>query len=104
VEVNELEAKDSKVDEPEPGESEFHDPENKEDEPEEPKIATPQRETRNLDTPEPETPQPREARENTTTVSVSHVVTNVIILQSFLFELAALIQVRAGLFDEVRFV
>jgi hypothetical protein len=37
-------------------------------------------------------------------VSVSHVVTNVIILQSFLFELAALIQVRAGLFDEVRFV
>ncbi|KAF5608052.1 retinoic acid induced 16 [Fusarium subglutinans] len=104
VEVNELEAKDSKVDEPEPSESEFHDLETKEDEPEEPKIATPQRETRNMDTPEPETPQPREARENTTTVSVSHVVTNVIILQSFLFELAALIQVRAGLFDEVRFV
>lgn len=38
------------------------------------------------------------------TVSVSHVVTNVIILQSFLFELASLVQVRAGLFDEVRFV
>lgn len=37
------------------------------------------------------------------TVSVSHVLTNVIILQSFLFELAALVQVRAGLFDEVRF-
>lgn len=37
------------------------------------------------------------------TVSVSHVVTNVIILQSFLFELASLVQVRAGLFDEVRF-
>ncbi|KAI1030053.1 hypothetical protein LB504_010579 [Fusarium proliferatum] len=104
VEVNEPETKDSEVDEPEPSESEFHDPETKEDEPEEPKIATPQRETRNMDTPEPETPQPREARENTTTVSVSHVVTNVIILQSFLFELAALIQVRAGLFDEVRFV
>lgn len=97
-------AKEVEVDEPEPSESEFHDPETKEDEPEEPKIATPQRETRNMDTPEPETPQPREARENTTTVSVSHVVTNVIILQSFLFELAALIQVRAGLFDEVRFV
>lgn len=38
------------------------------------------------------------------TVSVSHIVTNVIILQSFLFELAGLVQVRAGLFDEVRFV
>jgi hypothetical protein len=38
------------------------------------------------------------------TATVSHVITNVIILQSFLFELAALIQVRAGLFDEVRFV
>lgn len=37
-------------------------------------------------------------------VSVSHVVTNVIIFQSFLLELASLIQVRAGLFDEVRFV
>lgn len=37
-------------------------------------------------------------------VSVSHIVTNVIILQSFLFELASLLQVRAGLFDEVRFV
>lgn len=35
-------------------------------------------------------------------VSVSHILTNVIVLQSFLFELAALIQVRAGLFDEVR--
>lgn len=36
-------------------------------------------------------------------VSVSHVLTNVVVLQSFLFELAALIQVRAGLFDEVRY-
>lgn len=35
-------------------------------------------------------------------VSVSHVLTNVIVLQSFLFELAALVQVRAGLFDEVQ--
>lgn len=35
-------------------------------------------------------------------VSVSHVLTNVIVLQSFLFELAALVEVRAGLFDEVR--
>ncbi|KAH7152821.1 Retinoic acid induced 16-like protein-domain-containing protein [Dactylonectria macrodidyma] len=38
------------------------------------------------------------------TVSVSHIVTNVMILQSFLFELASLVQVRAGLFDEVRFI
>lgn len=37
-------------------------------------------------------------------VSVNHVLTNVIILQEFLLELAALIQVRAGLFGEVRFV
>lgn len=36
-------------------------------------------------------------------VSVSHVLTNIIVLQSFLFELAAVIQVRAGLFDEVRY-
>lgn len=38
------------------------------------------------------------------TVSVSHVLTNVIILQYFLLELASLMQVRAGLFDEVRYV
>jgi hypothetical protein len=37
------------------------------------------------------------------TATVSHVLTNVIILQSFLFELASLMQVRAGLFNEVRF-
>lgn len=36
-------------------------------------------------------------------VSVSHILTNVMILQSFLFELASLVQVRAGLFEEVRF-
>lgn len=38
------------------------------------------------------------------TATVSHVLTNVIILQGFLFELAALVQVRGGMFDEVRFV
>ena len=37
-------------------------------------------------------------------VSVSHVLTNVILLQEFLMELAALVQVRAGLFGEVRFI
>lgn len=36
--------------------------------------------------------------------SVSHILTNVIIFQSFLMEMAALMQVRAGLFDEVRYV
>jgi len=36
-------------------------------------------------------------------VSVSHVLTNVIVLQEFLLELAALVQVRAGLFGEIRF-
>ncbi|KAH8664576.1 Retinoic acid induced 16-like protein-domain-containing protein [Xylariales sp. PMI_506] len=36
--------------------------------------------------------------------SVSHILTNVIIFQSFLLELAGLVQVRAGLFNEVRFV
>lgn len=37
-------------------------------------------------------------------VSVSHVLTNVLVLQEFLLELAALIQVRAGLFGEIKFV
>ncbi|KAL9471823.1 hypothetical protein ACSS6W_009764 [Trichoderma asperelloides] len=37
-------------------------------------------------------------------VSVSHVITNVLIYQAFLLELASLMQVRAGLFNEVRFV
>ncbi|KJZ77266.1 hypothetical protein HIM_03587 [Hirsutella minnesotensis 3608] len=37
-------------------------------------------------------------------VSVSHILTNVIIFQSFLLELAGLMQVRAGLFGEVRYV
>jgi hypothetical protein len=37
-------------------------------------------------------------------VTVNHVLTNVIMLQEFVLELAALVQVRAGLFGEVRFV
>ena len=36
--------------------------------------------------------------------SVSHVLTNVILLREFLLELAALVQVRAGLFGEVKFI
>ncbi|KAK5996089.1 putative FHIP family protein [Cladobotryum mycophilum] len=37
-------------------------------------------------------------------VSVSHIITNVLIYQAFLLELASLMQVRAGMFNEVRFV
>lgn len=37
-------------------------------------------------------------------VTVSHVLTNVLVLQEFLLEVAALVQVRAGLFGEIRFV
>lgn len=37
-------------------------------------------------------------------VSVNHVLTNIIVFQEFLLELAALVQVRAGLFGEVRYV
>lgn len=45
-----------------------------------------------------------EGEEDLKMVSVNHVLTNVIILQEFLLELAALVQVRAGLFGEVRYV
>ena len=37
-------------------------------------------------------------------VSVSHVLTNVLVLQEFLLELAALVQTRAGLFGEVKHI
>ncbi|KAI9799046.1 MAG: hypothetical protein M1833_004240 [Piccolia ochrophora] len=37
-------------------------------------------------------------------VSVSHLITNVVVLQEFIWELAALLQVRAGLFEDIRFV
>lgn len=46
---------------------------------------------------------PAKEPEEPKTVSVSHLLTNVLILQSFLFELASLAQARAALFDEVRF-
>lgn len=45
-----------------------------------------------------------EAEEDEATVTVSHILTNVIVFQSFLMELAALVQARAGLFDEVKYV
>ena len=47
---------------------------------------------------------PHRADEDEPRVSVSHVLTNVVVLQDFLLELAALIQVRASLFGEVRFI
>ncbi|XEU99590.1 hypothetical protein FSHL1_004877 [Fusarium sambucinum] len=128
-EVKELDDEETKAEQPEIKESETEEPTSKDPDAEEetetqqqpdaddaeiesheaeepsdePRPETPRPKSRQQ-TLEPETPQLRVQKENTTTVSVSHVVTNVIILQSFLFELAALIQVRAGLFDEVRFV
>lgn len=47
---------------------------------------------------------PGERKEEEGLVSVSHVLTNVIVLQEFLLELAAMVQVRAGLFEEIKFV
>jgi hypothetical protein len=43
-------------------------------------------------------------KEEKVLVSVSHVLTNVILLQEFLLELAAMVQGRAGLFGEIKFV
>ena len=37
-------------------------------------------------------------------ITLSHLVTNVIVLQEFIMELAAILEVRAGLFDEIAFV
>ncbi|KAI1215186.1 Retinoic acid induced 16-like protein-domain-containing protein [Annulohypoxylon truncatum] len=48
-------------------------------------------------------PTPPETPVEVKTASVSHVLTNVIVYQQFLLELASLIQVRAGLFNEVKF-
>ena len=45
-----------------------------------------------------------DARVEPIEVSLGHLLTSVIILQEFILELAALIDVRASLFDEVRFV
>ncbi|KAI1390633.1 Retinoic acid induced 16-like protein-domain-containing protein [Hypoxylon trugodes] len=48
-------------------------------------------------------PTPPETPSEAKTASVSHILTNVIIYQQFLLELASLVQVRAGLFNEVKF-
>lgn len=52
---------------------------------------------------DPIAPTPPEAIPEVKTASVSHILTNVIIYQQFLLELASLVQVRAGLFNEVKF-
>lgn len=104
LEANEPQTQESEADEPTPDEPQVTESDAKEHEAEEPKIEPSRPRTYTMETLRLETPQRREERERNTTVSVSHVVTNVIILQSFLLELAALIQVRAGLFDEVKFV
>ncbi|WDK23008.1 hypothetical protein CGRA01v4_14299 [Colletotrichum graminicola] len=54
------------------------------------------------DTVEVNTPKREDVKEGRK-ASVSHVITNVIVLQSFLFELAALFQARATVFNEVRY-
>ena len=43
------------------------------------------------------------AADETREVTLSHILTNVIILQEFILELAAIVQVRASLFGEVKF-
>jgi len=42
-----------------------------------------------------------EEGEKTVDVSLSHILTNVVILREFILELAAVVQVRVGLFGEV---
>lgn len=56
------------------------------------------------DAEEQEASRVAEEEEAAKTASVSHVLTNVLVLQAFLLELASLVQARAGLFEEVRFV
>ncbi|KAL5598754.1 hypothetical protein BROUX41_003910 [Berkeleyomyces rouxiae] len=74
----------------------------------EPAVKEPGAESAGQDTPSQTTSSKSSIRNSEsareTEVTVSHILTNVVILQSFLFELAALVQVRAGLFNEVRFV
>ncbi|KAI1805095.1 Retinoic acid induced 16-like protein-domain-containing protein [Daldinia bambusicola] len=48
-------------------------------------------------------PTPPETPVEVKTASVSHILTNIIIYQQFLLELASLVQVRASLFNEVKF-
>jgi hypothetical protein len=54
--------------------------------------------------PEDEASTSGDKTEEKVLVSVSHVLTNVIVLQEFLLELAAMVQGRAGLFGEIKFV
>ncbi|KAF2875083.1 Retinoic acid induced 16-like protein-domain-containing protein [Massariosphaeria phaeospora] len=47
--------------------------------------------------------EPKEENEDVRDASLLHIITNVIILQEFVLELVALTQVRASLFNEVKF-
>lgn len=49
------------------------------------------------------TPRKEEEQPLTKSVSLGHVLTNAVVLQQFLLELAAIIQTRASMFEEVRF-
>ena len=51
-----------------------------------------------------ETSVAEEGADEEVLVTVSHLLTNVLLLQEFLLELAAMVQVRAGLFGEIKFV
>jgi hypothetical protein len=42
--------------------------------------------------------------DDTKEVTLNHLLTNVIILQEFILELAAIVEVRASLFGEVQFI
>jgi hypothetical protein len=53
---------------------------------------------------EPEDDGAEEEEDDVREASLLHVITNVVILQNFVLELVALMQVRASLFNEVRFV
>ncbi|KAI1813746.1 Retinoic acid induced 16-like protein-domain-containing protein [Poronia punctata] len=91
--------KDHHMDQSLDDEDENKDAEDEEIDPTEAQVAADEDEIdESVEKPEPPTPPPREKE-----ASVSHILTNVIIYQSFLLELTSLLQVRAGLFDEVRF-
>lgn len=48
-------------------------------------------------------PEAEEEEDDTREASLMHIITNVVILQNFVLEIAALMQVRASLFNEVKY-
>ena len=53
------------------------------------------------DTPDTATPQPTEDETQPDSASLSHILTNAIVLQEFILEIAAVVQVRGTMFGEV---